>query len=276
MATTQTQLLTADDLLRLYSKGVRGELIRGELCETMPSGGKHGEVVLKTGFFLGGFIIPRRLGRLAGSDSGVLLERDPDTVREPDIAYISAERLPLDVEVTGYYEVVPDLVVEVVSPGDSAREVMDKALMWLSYGTRLVWAVNPGSRTVDVYRPGERTVTLGSGRRVGRPRRSARIHLPCERYLRLLESASHTPREELRSYFVLHLGNLAISRVHVDPIAPWRPLPRWRRAHRESRRPADVPSLRSQLTSPAPEFEPVLVVLHNLQVHFTGISRHVV
>ena len=161
MATIQTQLLTAEDLLRLYSKGVRGELIRGELCETMPCGGKHGEVVLKTGFFLGGFIIPRRLGRLAGSDSGVLLERDPDTVREPDIAYISAERLPLDVEVTGYYEVVPDLVVEVVSPGDSAREVMDKALMWLSYGTRLVWAVNPGSRTVDVYRPGERTATLG-------------------------------------------------------------------------------------------------------------------
>ena len=53
-------------------------------------------------------------------------------------------------------------MVEVVSPGDSAREVMDKALMWLSYGTRLVWAVNPGSRTVDVYRPGERTVTLGA------------------------------------------------------------------------------------------------------------------
>ena len=161
MATSQTQLLTADDLLRLYSKGVRGELIRGELCETKPSGGKHGEVVVKTAYFLGSFIIPRRLGRLAASDSGVLLERDPDTVREPDIVYISAERLPLDVEVTGYYEVVPDLVVEVVSPGDSAREVMDKALMWLSYGTRMVWAVNPGSRTVDVYRPGERTVTLG-------------------------------------------------------------------------------------------------------------------
>ena len=161
MATTQTQLLTAEDLLRLYSKGVRGELIRAELCETKPSGGKHGEVVMKTGFFLGSFIIPRRPGRLAASDSGVLLERDPDTVREPDIAYISAERLPLDVQVTGYYEVVPDLVVEVVSPGESAREVMDKTLMWLSYGARLVWAVNPGSRTVDVYRPRERTMTLG-------------------------------------------------------------------------------------------------------------------
>ncbi len=160
MTTTPTKLLTADDLLQLYSKGVRGELIRGELCETMPSGGRHGEVVMKAGIYIGNFIIPRRLGRLAGSDSGVLLERDPDTVREPDIAFISAERHPLDVEVTGYYEVVPDLVVEVVSPGDSPREVMDKALMWLSYGARLVWAVNPGSRSVDVYRQGERTLTL--------------------------------------------------------------------------------------------------------------------
>lgn len=160
MTTTSTKLITADELLRLYSKGVRGELIRGELCETMAGGGRHGEIVMRAGFFLNGFIMPRRLGRLAGSDSGVLLERDPDTVREPDIAYISAETLPLDVEVTGYYEVVPDLIVEVVSPSDSAREVMDKALMWLSFGARMVWAVNPESSSVDVYRVGERTVTL--------------------------------------------------------------------------------------------------------------------
>ena len=160
MTTTQTKLITADQLLTLYSRGVRGELIRGELCETMPSGGRHGEVVVNMVIPMGSHIKLHSLGRLAASDSGVLLERDPDTVREPDIAFISAERLPLDVEVTGYYEVVPDLVVEVVSPSDSAREVMDKALMWLSYGARMVWAVNPESRSVNVYRPGERTITL--------------------------------------------------------------------------------------------------------------------
>ena len=133
---------------------------------------------MKLGFFLGNFVIPRRLGRLAASDSGVLLERDPDTVREPDIAYISAERLALDVEVTGYYEVIPDLVVEVISPGDSASEVMDKALMWLSFGARMVWAVNPESRSVDVYRPCERTVTLTETPHLGRPGHHPRLHLP--------------------------------------------------------------------------------------------------
>ena len=148
------KLLTADDLLRLDSEGVRGELIRGVLCETMPTGQEHGEIVMHLGFLLAAFVKPRRLGRLTASDSGVWLERDPDTVREPDIAYFSAEKVPPGVRVTGYAEVAPDLVVEVVSPGDSMREVNDKALMWLSYGVHLVWVVYPSTRAVDVYRRG--------------------------------------------------------------------------------------------------------------------------
>ncbi|MDE2822361.1 MAG: Uma2 family endonuclease [Chloroflexota bacterium] len=157
---TDTKRLTADDLLRLYSEGVRGELIRGELCQTMPTGQEHGEIVMNLGALLRVFIKPRRLGRLMGSDSGVWLERDPDTVREPDIAFFSAEKMPLGTRVTGYAEVVPDLVVEVMSPNNSLREINDKALMWLSYGVSLVWAVNPDTRSVDVYRAGRVTSTL--------------------------------------------------------------------------------------------------------------------
>ena len=68
--------------------------------------------------------------------------------------------MPLGTRVTGYAEVVPDLVVEVVSPNNSLREINDKALMWLSYGVSLVWAVNPDTRSVDVYRAGRVTSTL--------------------------------------------------------------------------------------------------------------------
>lgn len=156
----QTKRLTADDLLRLYSEGVRGELIRGELCQTMPAGQEHGEIVVNLAFLLATYVKPRKLGRLAASDSGVWLERDPDTVREPDIAYFSAEKMPLGTRVTGYAEVVPNLVVEVVSPNNSLREVNDKALMWLSYGVSLVWVVNPDTRSVDVYRAGRAASTL--------------------------------------------------------------------------------------------------------------------
>ncbi len=147
----KTNLLTADDLLRLYSEGVRGELIRGVLCETMASGQDHGKYVLNLGGELRNFVKPRRLGSLMASDSGVWLERDPDTVREPDIAFISAEKSPLGVSVPGYSVAVPDLVVEIASPSDTRREVNDKARMWHSHGVRLVWAAYPDTRTVDVH-----------------------------------------------------------------------------------------------------------------------------
>ena len=162
MAVTDTaaRLLTADDLLRLYSQGVRGELIRGVLCETMPVGQEHGEIVMRLGAALLHYIRPRRLGRLMGSDAGVWLERDPDTVREPDIAFISAAKSPLDERVPGYAQVVPDLVVEIASPSDSGTEVNDKALMWLSFGVRLVWVVHPDTRTIDAHRTNRPVTTL--------------------------------------------------------------------------------------------------------------------
>ena len=148
---TDVRLMTADELLRLYSKGVRGELIRGELYKTMPAGIEHGEIVMKLGAELIAFVKARRSGRIAGSDSGVLLEQDPDTVREPDIAFFSESKIPAGTRVRGYAEVVPDLVVEVVSPNNSTREINDKALMWISHGVRLVWVVYPDSRTIALY-----------------------------------------------------------------------------------------------------------------------------
>lgn len=150
MTTTKAEvkLLTAHDLLQLHSEGVRGELVRGVLEEAVSNGMRHGEIVVNYGMLLGNFVKPRRLGRLMASDSGVWLDRDPDTVREPDLAFISVERLPLDAPVPGYAEVVPDLVVEIVSPSDRPIPVFDKAQMWLRYGVRLVWITDPEARTI--------------------------------------------------------------------------------------------------------------------------------
>ena len=160
MTTAKPKLLTADDLLRLDSQGVRGELIRGVLHETMPAGLRHGEIVADLIISIGTHTRPRRLGRIFGSDSGVILETNPDTVREPDVAYISAERLPLDVEINGYCPVAPDLVVEIKSPSDSEREVDDKATMWLSFGVRMALVINPETRTIRVRQPDRPAVIL--------------------------------------------------------------------------------------------------------------------
>ena len=163
MTTTGMGPLTAGDLLTLYGQGVRGELIRGELCETKPAGHEHGKVVVRLVGELRAFAEPRRLGTLVASDSGIWLERDPDTVREPDIAFTSVQRLPLDAQITGYAEAIPDLVVEIGPPEGSHRPVHDKARMWLSHGVRLVWVVHPRTRTVDVHRPDRAVSTLGRG-----------------------------------------------------------------------------------------------------------------
>jgi Uma2 family endonuclease len=160
MTTTKKGFLTADDLLRLHSQGVKGELIRGVLVETVTAGGEHGEIAITVAAELRAYIRPKQLGRVFGSDSGVWLENDPDLVREPDVWFISAEKLPLDTRNRGYYRVPPDLVVEIVSPTDTVREVYDKARMWLSHGVTLVWVVHPDTRTVDVHPSGAPVYTL--------------------------------------------------------------------------------------------------------------------
>ena len=163
MTTAKTKLLTADELLRLYSHGVRGELIRGVLHETMPTGQEHGETAANATFLLASFVKPRKLGRLTTSDAGVWLERNPDTVREPDVAFFSAEKIPPGLRVTGYSEVVPDLVVEISSPSDSRRQIREKAMMWLDHGVLLVWVAHPNTRTIDVHRAGGDLTTLSEG-----------------------------------------------------------------------------------------------------------------
>jgi len=124
--TTEAKLLTAADLLRLYREGVRGELIRGVLWETMPTGQEHGEIAALVAAELVVFARARALGRVTTSDAGVRLERDPDTVREPDVAFFSAAKIPPGVRVTGYSEVVPDLVAEIPSPGDGRRALRER------------------------------------------------------------------------------------------------------------------------------------------------------
>ena len=146
------KLLTADEFLRLCEQRViKGELVKGVVRETVSVNGEHSEVAAALALAFGNHVRPRRLGRVSTSDAGVRLERDPDTVREPDVAYFSAEKLPLDVKVRGFYEAVPDLVVEIVSPSDSPGYVAQRVAMWQSFGVPLVWAVYPAARMVAAH-----------------------------------------------------------------------------------------------------------------------------
>jgi Uma2 family endonuclease len=92
-------------------------------------------------------------GMRHAAGTGFVLNRGPDTVRAPDVAFVARSRLSTAPS-WGFPELAPDLVVEVVSPWDRASEVSAKAAMWLDAGVRLVWVVDPQARLATVPHPG--------------------------------------------------------------------------------------------------------------------------
>jgi len=104
-----------------------------------------------------------RLGRVYAAETGFLIEVDPDTVRAPDAAFVSHERLESALPSTSYLQVAPDLVVEVVSPSDTSTEVEAKAEQWLDAGSRIVLVADPKNQTLRVYRSKAQIEVLHSG-----------------------------------------------------------------------------------------------------------------
>ena len=149
---TSAKLMTADELLEMPDDGSRYELIEGELVELVPPGASHGFVASNAGATLREFVRPRRLGAVFAAETGFVISTDSDTVRAPDAAFVAFDRLPEGRLPRGYLRLSPDLVVEVVSPSDTASEVRDKIRAWLDAGSRLAWVVYPETRSVTVYR----------------------------------------------------------------------------------------------------------------------------
>lgn len=143
--------LTAEELLQLSIPNKRTELVRGVLRVSEPPGYLHCDVSFRVARAIGNFATDRRLGATLIGDPGFILERAPDTVRAPDIAFVSASRVP-DPRPRGYVEFAPDLAVEVLSPGNRPGEVLEKVAHWLNAGTLLVWIIDPIKRIARVYR----------------------------------------------------------------------------------------------------------------------------
>ena len=148
--TTQSRLITADELLKMTDDGYRYELVRGVLIKKMPPGDRHGDAAIWTAVELGNYVRDNNYGAVR-AEIGYRLESDPDTVRAPDVSWIAPEHVYEPI--AGYPEVTPDLAVEVKSPSNSNREMANKARMWLSFGSRMVLVLDPEPVTVALYLP---------------------------------------------------------------------------------------------------------------------------
>jgi Uma2 family endonuclease len=162
-AAVQARPVTADELLAMPDDGLRRELVDGEVRVTPPPGEEHGAVAAEILVSLGSHVRTHGLGKVYAAETGFRIGFDPDTVMAPDAAFVSRERIEQAAIGRGYRIGAPDLLVEVVSPGDSFVEVEAKVARWLSAGCRMVIVVNPARRAATVYRSRDDIALLTEG-----------------------------------------------------------------------------------------------------------------
>lgn len=152
MATTLT-FMTADEYLRLPDEGQPTELVRGEVLTMNPPASRHGQICTKVARILGNYAEDHDIGHVLSNDSGVVTQRNPDTVRGADVAFYSYRRVPKGPLPAGYLPVPPDLVVEVLSPSETRSAVLAKVGEYLEADVKAVCVLDDESRRADVYYP---------------------------------------------------------------------------------------------------------------------------
>jgi Uma2 family endonuclease len=159
----QAQLLTVDDLWRLPDQGGNHELVRGELRE----GALPVSAAARIGRLLDSYVRANKLGISCGIATKFLLNRNPDTVRAADVAFIrqkrATEMFHKEASSDSIVECVwgaPDLVMEFVSPRDLYTDVSEKLDDWLTAGTLMLWVADIRRRTITIMRPNEPYIRL--------------------------------------------------------------------------------------------------------------------
>jgi Uma2 family endonuclease len=157
----QERLITGEELYRLPDQG-RCELVDGRIVPLSPTGPEHGEIELDLGSELRAWARSSGRGRAFSGDVGIYIRRGPDTVRAPDLMFISHERYDQRKK-SAYLTVAPELVVEVLSPEDRPGAVREKLADYFSAGVDRVWVVDLKERRISAYRSLTDVQELGIG-----------------------------------------------------------------------------------------------------------------
>ncbi len=143
---------TFEEVYELNSRGGRFELVKGELREKMGATVPHGHYIVRLASYLFQHVESSQAG-IVSTDGGFILSREPRTLRFPDVSFVKQERIPAEgIPKEGYWEIVPDLAVEVVSPNDLMAEVFELAVEYVSLGVKEVWLIVPAGKCVIVFR----------------------------------------------------------------------------------------------------------------------------
>jgi Uma2 family endonuclease len=158
---TATALLTAEEFGSRPDPGYPEELVQGRIVTMPPPTPRHGQVCGETYYRFRGYADRHDLGHVLCNDSGVITERDPDTVRGADVSFYSYAKVPRGRLPKGYLDVVPDLVVEVRSEDDRWKDIEMKVKEYLDAGVGVVIVLDPDSEKAHVFRPDQPPLELG-------------------------------------------------------------------------------------------------------------------
>jgi Uma2 family endonuclease len=158
---TVTEWLTAAEFAARPDPGDPEELVRGRIVAMPPPTPRHGQVCGETYFLFRTHAGQHDLGHVLCNDSGVITERDPDTVRGADVSFYSYAKVPRGRIPKGYLDVVPDLVVEVRSEDDRWGDILAKVHEYLAAGVGVVVVLDPGPESATIFRPDQPPQTLG-------------------------------------------------------------------------------------------------------------------
>ena len=163
MASVLSKLMTAEEFYdwshRPENRDKLHELEEGEVVEVSLPGKRHGLVCANGVRVLGNYTHQKQNGNVFANDMGVILERDPDTVRGPDIA-LYLETTPFEDQEQKYSESVPTMVVEVISPNDRWSKMQKRIMKFLEKGVKMVWLLEPDERSLTVYLPSQAPMVL--------------------------------------------------------------------------------------------------------------------
>jgi Uma2 family endonuclease len=154
IAKAGTKLLSAREFADEYEH-LRAELVNGRVVEVPMPNFVHGKVCRKVSKYIGNFVDDHELGHCLSNDTFIQVTEDPDTVRGPDVFYISYSRVPRDTSTNDLLKITPELVVEVRSPSNTWSALYTKVGEYLEIGVGAVVLFDPDTATATVIRPNE-------------------------------------------------------------------------------------------------------------------------
>src|SRR5262245_20100133 len=146
-------LMTAREFARSGPATDGFELVRGELVPMPPPKRKHGLVRMNVGFLLKAYTKALGHGDVLINDTGLITETGPDTVRGVDVMLYLKPGWSEKDSPDDYLREPPDLTVEVRSPDQAWKAILEKVTEYLQMGVRLVWVIDPQVERVHVFRP---------------------------------------------------------------------------------------------------------------------------